>query len=138
MNFKEALKDNFNFGYTENGATKHLTTKSALLDLFALGGSYRNRSEDDVVLLFKKAFQENEEYAMKCLFYLRDCRFGAGERRFFRTCMKWLADNHPSAARRNMKYIYEYGRYDDYYCFVGTLLENEAFNFLYKVFITGM
>lgn len=138
MNFKEALKDNFNFGYTENGATKHLTTKSALLDLFALGGSYRNRSEDDVILLFKKAFEENEEYAMKCLFYLRDCRSGAGERRFSRVCMTWLANNHPAVARRNMKYIYEYGRYDDYYCFVGTPLEDEAFNFLDKVFTTDL
>ena len=72
----EAMKDNANIGLTENGATKHLTTKSDLLDMFAMGGAYRNRSDEDCILLFKKALEENEVYALKCLFYLRDVRGG--------------------------------------------------------------
>ena len=72
----EAMKDATNFGLTENGAVKRVTTKSDLLDMFALGGAYRNRSDEDCILLFKKALEENEVYALKCLFYLRDVRGG--------------------------------------------------------------
>ena len=64
------LIDKTNFGQTENGATKRLTTKSDLLDMFAMGGAMRNRSEEDITLMFRKAFAENPVYALKCLFYL--------------------------------------------------------------------
>jgi hypothetical protein len=74
--FLNGLKDANNFGYTENGAVTHRTSKSALLDMFALGGAYRNRSDEDCILLFKNAFEEDEVYALKCLFYLRDVRGG--------------------------------------------------------------
>ena len=109
----DGLKDEFNYGITENGAKKHLTTKSDVLDMFALCGSYRNRSDDDCILAFKKAYEENAELALKCLFYLRDVRGGQGERRFFRVCFKWLAVNDTEAALRNLPYISEYGRWDD-------------------------
>lgn len=128
--FMNGLKNATNYGYTENGAIKHTTTKSALLDMFAMGASMRNRSEADVICMFKNAYNENPEYALKCLFYIRDIRGGAGERRFFRVCMNWLAKNDTAAARRNMPYIAEYGRYDDFYCLVDTPLEKEMFDFL--------
>ena len=128
--FLNGLQDATNFGYTENHAIKHLTTKSDLLDMFAMGGAYRSRSDEDVILLFKKAYAENPVYALKCLFYLRDVRGGQGERRFFRTCVKWLANYDTEAMRRNLRYIPIFGRYDDLYVFVGTPLENDAFNFM--------
>lgn len=53
-----------------------------------------------------------------------------GERRFFRVCMHWLASYDTDAARRNMQYIYEYGRWDDYFCLLNTSLEKEMFAFL--------
>ena len=108
--FMNAMTDATNFGYTENGAIKHNTTKSALLDMFALGGAYRKRSDEDVILLFKNAYDENPEYALKCLFYLRDVRGGQGERRFFRVVMKWLAKYDTAAAMRNLEYVAEFGR----------------------------
>ena len=120
------LKNSTNIGYTENGAVKHLTTRSDLLDLFAMGGAMRNRSDADCINMFKNALAENETYALKCLFYLRDCRGGQGERRFWRVCMKWLANEHPDIARRNLSYVSEYGRWDDLYVFVGTPLEAAA------------
>ena len=43
-----ALKDNTNFTYTENGALTHKTTKSDLLDMFAMGGAYRKRCNSSV------------------------------------------------------------------------------------------
>lgn len=132
-NLINAIKDNTNYGYTENGAVKHLTTQSDLLDMFAMGGAYRNRSDADCILLFKNALEENEAYAMKCLFYLRDVRGGGqGERRFFRVAMHWLAKAYPEIAHRNLANIAEYGRWDDLYCFVDTPIEDEMFAFIRK------
>ena len=128
--FLNGLTDATNFTLTENGAITHKTTKSDLLDMFALGGAYRNRSDADVILLFKNAYQENPVYALKCLFYLRDVRGGQGERRFFRVAMKWLANSDVEAARRNLKYVAEFGRWDDLYLFVNTALEKDAFEFM--------
>ena len=128
--FLNAMKANTNYTYTTNGGLAHETTNSALYDMFALGGSYRSRSEDDCIFLFKKAYEENPTYALKCLFYLRDVLQGQGERRFFRVCMKWLAKTDLEAAARNLQYVAEYGRYDDFYLFVGTPLESQMFNFL--------
>lgn len=115
------------FGYTENGAVKRTSTGTKLLDMFALGGAYRSRSDEDVILLFKNAYEENPVYALKCLFYLRDVRGGQGERRFFRVCLKWAADHYTAAMQRNLEYVSEFGRWDDLYSFVGTKLESAAF-----------
>lgn len=125
--FMSNLTDTTNFTRTENGALTHKSTNSGLLDLFAMGGAYRNRTDADCILLFMKAFKENPIYALKCLFYLRDVRGGQGERRFFRVCMHWLAKYHTDVARRNLPYISFYGRWDDLYEFVGTPLEADAF-----------
>lgn len=122
--FLNGLKNATNYGYTENGAVKHFTTKSALLDMFALGAAYRKRSEEDCILLFKNAYNENPEYALKCLFYIRDIRgIGQGERRFFRVCLNWLAKTHPEAVIRNIEFIPEFGRWDDLYCLMDTEAE---------------
>ena len=133
-----SMKKDTNFTYTENGAITHKTTESALLDMFAMGGAMRERSASDVTLMFKKAYQENPKYALKCLFYLRDVRGGQGERRFFRECMKWLAKNDVAAARRNLQYVAEFGRWDDLYCFVGTSLEKDAFKILKNQFVLDL
>ena len=128
--FMNALKEKNNLTYTENLALTYKSTMNGLLDLFALGASYRTRSDVDCINLFKKAFEENETYAMKCLFYIADIRGGQGERRFFRIIAKWLAHEHPEVMRRNLKYIPEYRRWDDLYVFVGTSLEKDAFKIM--------
>lgn len=126
------LKQENNFTLTENGALTHKTTMSALLDLFGMGAAYRTRSDEDCILLFDKAFKENPKYALKCLFYLRDCRGGQGERRFFRVVTKYLADNYTEEMCRNLKYVPEFGRWDDLYAFVGTKLEDATFALIYN------
>ena len=136
--FMNGLKDATNYGYTENGAVKHLTTKSALLDMFGMCAAYRSRNDADCILLFKNAYEENPEYALKCLFWCRDIRGGAGERRFFRVCYNWLAKNHREAALRNMPFIAEFGRWDDMYCLLGTALEDDMFAFLKKQFVLDL
>jgi len=134
----QGLKANTNFGYTENGAVTHITTMSDLYDMFALGGAYRTRSDEDCIVLFKKAYKENPTYALKCLFYLRDVRGGQGERRFFRVCLKWLANYDTEAAVRNISNVPTFGRYDDLYCLVGTKAEKVAFDFIKKQLMLDM
>ena len=102
-----------NFGYTENGAVKHNSTANYVLDMFAVGGAYRKRSDKDIETLFGDAYREDKNLALKCLFYLRDVRGGQGERRFFRVAYKWLCRNDEGVARKNFKKIPEYGRWDD-------------------------
>lgn len=111
--FMNGLSATNAFGYTENGAVKRTTSGAALYDMFALGAAYRSRSEADCVLLFKNAYMEDPAYALKCLFYIGDVREGQGERRFFRVCYRWLAMYDEDAARRNLKHIPEFKRWDD-------------------------
>lgn len=133
-----AVKEATNVTRTENGAVTRKTTMSALLDLFGTGAAYRTRNESDCIVLFQKAFDENPVYALKCLFYLRDARGGQGERRFFRVVTKWLADNKTAAMKRNLKYVPEFGRWDDLYVFVGTALEQDAFDFMGDQFVLDL
>ena len=128
--FMNGLSNSSNFTFTENGALTHKTTKSDLLDMFAMGAAYRTRSDADVILMFRKAFKENPVYALKCLFYIRDVRGGQGERRFFRVAMRDLAIQNPEAVLRNLKHIPEFGRWDDLYVFEGTPVEKQAFAFM--------
>ena len=134
--FMNAMKNTSNYKYTENGALAHKTTNSAVYDMFALGGAYRSRSNEDVILLFKNALAEDALLAMKCLFYLRDCRGGQGERRFFRVAYKWLCGYDPLLAKKNLHLLSEYGRWDDLlYCTVGTPMERRALDFIKKQLI---
>lgn len=128
--FMSALKNDNNYKLTENGAVAKKSTMDKVYDMFAFGGAYRERTDDDVVLLFKNAYEQNPLLAMKCLFYLRDVRGGQGERRFFRLCMKWLARTHTASVRRNLELIPEFGRWDDLYEFIGTSLEKDAFRLM--------
>ena len=125
--FLDSLKRETNYTKTENNGVAHKSTLNAVYDMFALGGAYRNRTDEDCILLFKNALEENEELALKCLFYLRDVRGGQGERRFFRVCFKWLAKEYPDIAARNLENVPEYGRWDDLYSVVGTKVEEAMF-----------
>ena len=49
-----------------------------------------------------------------------------GERRFFRVCLKWLAQTYPEAVIRNIEFIPEFGRWDDLYCLMDTEAETVA------------
>lgn len=108
--FIETMK---NFGETENGAVAYNSTHNALLDAFGSLGAMKDSPEEDIIDVFSKAYNEDPDYAMKLLFYIRDIREGQGMRRVFRVCCHWLAYTHRDALCRNLKYISEYGRWDD-------------------------
>ena len=125
----DSLKRITNVTTTDNGAVAKKSTLDAVYDMFAFGGAYRNHTDADCQLLFKKAYQEDPTLAIKCLFYLRDILQGQGERRFFRTCYQWLAKNDAEMAIRNLIHIAEFGRYDDLiYATINTPIEDVAFD----------
>ena len=74
--FLKVLKEDTNYTFTENSGITHRSTLNKVLDMFALGGSMRNRSNDDVIRIFREAYEEDASLALKCLFYLRDIRGG--------------------------------------------------------------
>ena len=134
MNIIEAMAREQNYKLTENGAVALKSTLDKTIDFFGVMGAMRNRSEQDIVEMFLEAFAENEETALKMLFYLRDVREGLGERNTFRVICRYLADHRTEAMRRNLNYIPEYGRWDDMYVFVGTKLEKDAFEIMLAQF----
>lgn len=131
--FLKAMKNETNYTLTENSGITHKSTLNAVLDMFAMGGSMRNRSDADVILMFKNAYEEDRTLALRCLFYLRDCRGGQGERRFFRVCFKWLAENYPHEACHLMPYVSMFGRYDDLFVLFDTQCETEMMGYIRHV-----
>lgn len=124
--------------YTLNGAPSNLTSGSRLLDFFGQAGSMRTRSEDEILTSFKDAFNEDQLIATKTLFWARDIRGGAGERRTFRIILSWLANNHPNIVRKNLENISEYGRYDDLMTLLGTSVEDDVISFIQKKVIEDL
>ena len=115
-----------NVTVTENAAKAYKSTLDSLLDFFGNAGAMRKRTEADITQLFSKAFAEDRLLAVKALFYIRDVRGGQGERRTFRICLKWLADNYPDIVEKNIANIPVYGRWDDLYTLYGTPEETQA------------
>ena len=126
----EKLKKEANYTVTENGALTYESTMDHCLDLFATAGGLRNATEKEIVNRFVRAYAENPETAMKILFYARDVRGGLGERRFFRIILKFLCENHAESVKRNIQWIAEYGRYDDFLILMDTPCEGAAIAFL--------
>ena len=111
---------------TENGAATYASSNSACLDFFATMGALRDASETEILARFQSAYAENADMALKLLFFARDVRGGLGERRLFRVILRWLALHEPQSVRKNLAYIPEYGRYDDWLPLLGTPCEREA------------
>lgn len=126
------LKNEANLTHTENGAVTYQSTQSECLDLFATIGAIRRESDEEITNRFLRAYAENADLAMKTLFFARDIRGGIGERRVFRTILKWLAHNEPQSVEKNIPYIAEYGRYDDLLALMGTKCEREALAYIKK------
>lgn len=105
MQYKDTL--------TENQMPTHSSSGDACVDFFGVVGSARNWSEDQIVAAFTKALATDPLIAMRILFWARDIRGGAGERRVFRVCLSYLNDNHNYYLNKNIHLVPEYGRWDD-------------------------
>lgn len=126
MSYLDNLKTEADYTRTLNGAKTHGSTGDACLDFFAVAGGMRYRRPADQIRLFDRAYIETPDLAMKLLFHLRDIRGGMGERRLFRTLLRHVARTWPESARKNVKYIAQFGRWDDLLCLLGTPAEKEA------------
>ena len=134
INFINAMDNISAQKVNENGQPALDTTMSKCLDLFAIIGSIRDRNEMDVYRHLTMAWDENPELTLKTIFYARDIKEGLGERKTFRTCLRWLASCHPEVVIKNFDNIAFFGRYDDFYALEGTPCEDVMFAYLKGVF----
>ena len=135
MNFAQSVKNQntsvSNRKLTENGAVAYSTLSNDLLDLFATIGALRSRSEQDIEMKFSRAFAQDRLLATKMLFYCGNIRGGGlGERRTFRVCLKWLANNYPEIVNKNMSLIPLFNRWDSIFVLVGTPCEERMWRFI--------
>ena len=128
--FLEDLRKEENRTYTENGALTNRSTNSYCLDLFATIGALRNAEDREIISRFIKAYTEDNNMAMKILFFARDIRGGLGERRVFRSIWKWLSLHEAESVRRNITNVPEYGRFDDLLSLLGGPCEKDMLSFI--------
>ena len=134
MDFANALKEESKFTRTENGAVALNTTSDARLDLFGTIGALRDADENRITTLFSEAYAQDKLFATKIAFYARDIREGLGERKTFRTIIRYMAEHHPEALRPNLDLIGVFGRYDDLYELIGTPLEDDMWKVMKNQF----
>ena len=125
MNFAQAMYKQGTHKLTENGAFAYdSTAQGAMLDLFSQIGALRPRTQREIEQKFIAAFKEDKLLATKMMFYAGDIREGGlGERRTFRICLHWLAENHPEIVVKNIQLIPFYNRFDSLFTLVGTECE---------------
>lgn len=128
--FLEELRKEENRTYTENGALTNRSTNSYCLDLFATIGALRNAEDNEIISRFIKAYTEDRNMAMKILFFARDIRGGLGERRVFRSILKWLSLHEAESVRKNIANVPEYGRFDDLLSLLNGPCEKELILFI--------
>ena len=122
-----------NLTMTANGAKAYKTSGSKLVDINFAIGELRSASEENIIKKFRDAFEENPEFALKWLFWLRDVREGSGERKAFRVILKDLSKNGLSKFVDNMvPYLGFYGRYDDMWELLDTPSKNAVLRFTAK------
>ena len=138
MNFANAVKTNTNTKLTENGARAYSTTGKALLDLFAQIGALRPRTEKEIADKYAAAFAADPMLATKMLFYAGNVRGGLGERRTFRICLKWLAQNHADIVVKNAALIPHFNRWDSMFVLIGTAAEKEMWKVIADQLNTDM
>ena len=130
MNFANVMKKQAQTKLTENGAVAYNTLNNGLLDLFAVIGALRPQSESEIEQKFARAFNEDKLLATKMLFYAGNIRGGLGERRTFRVCLKWLAQNYPEIVIKNMANIPLFNRWDSLFILENTPAERAMWEFI--------
>jgi hypothetical protein len=98
---------------TEKGMPTHSTSLNACVDMYFMAGAARHWTEAQIETLFQKALAEDPLTALRIMFWARDIRGGAGERNFFRVCLKFLEKYYLGYLNKNIKLVPEYGRWDD-------------------------
>lgn len=103
-------KTMLNIQLGENGMPGYNTTGNSCLDLFSLLS--RGSPEEKIVNLFKNAYLENQELALKIMMNYRD-RDGKQEKDISRTMMKYLKQTCPATYIANLLNFIEMGYLKD-------------------------
>lgn len=138
MNLGTAMRNEANWGVTENGADALVSTGSALLNLYASFGNYRSDETATKTADFDAAFAESPLDATKILFYGRDARGGLGERQTFKDILAHMGNVYPEVVEKNLPIVGLFGRYDDLYALVGTKAENAMWSYMKEQFETDV
>lgn len=115
MDFFDRMKNNI-MTKTTNGALCYSTTGNYLVDINFGVSKFRNmlNNKESLWEMFYPALMQNPRYALKWLLYLRDIRYGIGERDAFRNLLYHLIVNTKvDSYFIKTCNIQEYGRYDD-------------------------
>ena len=110
-NFTNAMFSNDSL--TNNGAVTHSTAGKYCLDLFFIAGASRTMSEQDILIAFSRAYHEDKLTAIKILFWARDARGGAGEKRFFQVIMRSIIISFPEVYDQLAIHIPTFGYWKD-------------------------
>nr|DAY36456.1 MAG TPA: protein of unknown function (DUF2828) [Bacteriophage sp.] len=142
--FMELLKNNVKTT-TTNGAVAYKTTGSALLDLNNSVPLLRNKAIeylssgnlialDTIYSMFKKSIQEDANYTIKWLMYLRDIKGGLGERSSYRLILTEIANNVPELifALLQSKQLQVLGRFDDLIYVWDTTTNKDSKNYIFN------
>lgn len=121
-NVIDFIKEQCNKTYTENGDLSYKSTFNSFVDALFSISKYRFNPEK-IKIMVRECFKIEPQLTVKLIFYIRDIRGGAGERKSFRLAIKELSKL--TNITDLIKFIPEYGRYDDLLC----LLDNDIDNF---------
>ena len=133
-----AIEKKQDYTTTLNGAPTFKSSGFKSLDLFSMGGSLRVRTDREIENLLNVAFSENTLLAIKTLFWIRDVRGGAGERKTFRVGLNWLAYNYPEILVKNIANVAEYGRYDDLLGLLSSPVKDDVVLFIQNQIVTDL
>lgn len=132
---------------TKEGAYTHEHSLNHAVEFFSKAGSlyvnasrrpfYGAESESTAKDLFINSFIVDPHLSMRLLFWLRDCRGGAGNRSGSQAIYAWLANNYPAWLKANMHLIPVYGRWSDLVALFKTPLREKAGKFWAKAIAEG-
>jgi hypothetical protein len=123
---QEQLKETGNLTRNEKGALAYKSTGNPLVDLNFLTASMRSFSPEEIWEKFQPVYEALPNLTLKWLFFARDIRQGLGERRLFRIIFHRLCQEQPKLVQHLIRYIPEFGRWDDVVQLVNTNAGQEA------------
>jgi len=121
---------------TENGMKAQKSTMSAIVDLFYVVGSSRGKN---LAPQFERAFQEDEDLALRIALWARDARGGAGEREVFRFLLLHLEWTRPDflLTSKFLAKVPELGRWDDLLVFTNPEVKAKAYGLIRDALLAG-
>lgn len=123
---QNTLDNDLNVSTIEHITTGFRTDGKEIFNLnFALP-SMKNKSKDEIIKSFMRAYFEDKLRAVKWLFFSRDTRSGMDEIRFFRIIIKHLAKEIPIVIKKIVPLMPQYGTWDDMWNLLTTSLKDDV------------